>query len=57
MALWRLLPETFEAHHNDSPEIRVFTDYREIAAWMADRIRNLSEEYGYPLSEIVVIYA
>jgi hypothetical protein len=51
-----LFPETFEAPHGAPPDIRVFPDYGAIAAWVADRIRNLSEE-GYPLSEMAVIYA
>lgn len=53
----RLFPETFEAPHGQPPEIRVFPDYGEIAAWVADRIRHLSNEEGYPLSEMAVIYA
>jgi len=55
-ALWRLFPETFEAPHGAPPDIRAFPNYGELAAWVADRIRNLSEEDGYPLSEMAVIY-
>lgn len=53
----RLFPETFEAPHGSPPDIRAFTDYEEIAAWVAETIRHLSAEEGYPLSEMAVIYA
>ena len=48
MALWRLFPEIFEAPHGAPPDIRAFPDYGAIASWVADRIRNLSEDEGYP---------
>ena len=57
MALWRLFPEAFEAPYGAPPDIRAFPDYGAITSWVADRIRNLSEEEGYPLSEMAVIYA
>jgi len=57
MALWRLFPEAFEAPYGAPPDIRAFPDYGAIASPVADRIRNLSEEEGYPLSEMAVIYA
>jgi superfamily I DNA/RNA helicase len=53
----RLFPETFETPHGAPPDIRAFPDYGAISAWVADKIRNLSEEEGYPLSEMAVIYA
>jgi len=57
MALWRLFPETFEAPHGAPPDIRAFPDYGAIASWVAETIRHLSAEEGYPLSEMAVIYA
>ncbi len=51
-----LFPETFEAMHGPQPEIKPFHDYAEVAAWVADMIRALTDEEGYPLSEIAVIY-
>lgn len=53
----RLFPETFEAPHGLPPDIRAFSNYEEITAWVADRIRNLAVEEGYSLSEMAVIYA
>lgn len=51
-----LFPETFEAAHGESPEIRAFPDYAEIFAWVAERITALNGQDGYALSEIAVIY-
>lgn len=51
-----LFPETFEATHGPLPEIRSFSDYDAIAAWVAGKIRILADDEGYPLSEIAVIY-
>ena len=53
----RLFPETFEAPHGAPPDIRAFPDYGAIASWVAETIRHLSAEEGYPLSEMAVIYA
>jgi len=52
----QLFPETFESHHGAPPDIRRFQNYKEITAWMAETIRNLSSEEGYPLSDIAAIY-
>jgi superfamily I DNA and RNA helicase len=51
-----LFPEIFEAMHGPQPEVKSFTDYEAIAAWIAGRIRTLNKEEGYPLAEIAVIY-
>lgn len=51
-----LFPEIFEAMHGPQPEVRSFNDYKTITAWVADGIRTMNEEIGYPLSEIAVIY-
>jgi len=51
-----LFPEIFEAMHGPQPEVRSFSDYETITARVADGIRTLNEEVGYPLSEIAVIY-
>ncbi|MDI9571007.1 MAG: 3'-5' exonuclease [Pseudomonadota bacterium] len=51
-----LFPETFEAMHGPQPEVKSFSDYETIAAWVAEGIRTLNEEEGYPLSEIAVLY-
>lgn len=53
----KLFPEIFESSHGDPPTIMNFPDYGAIAVWVADTIRGLSEEKGYPLSEIAVLYA
>lgn len=51
-----LFPDIFEAMHGPLPDVRQFNDYETIAAWVANRIRTLSEDEGYPLAEIAVIY-
>jgi len=51
-----LFPEIFDAMHGPKPEVRSFNDYETIVSWVADRIRSLNEEEGYPLAEIAVIY-
>jgi hypothetical protein len=51
-----LFPEIFEVIHGPQPEIMSFNDYKAVAAWVADRIRTLNEDEGYPFAEIAVIY-
>ena len=51
-----LFPEIFEAMHGPQPEVRSFTDYEAIAAWLSGRIQTLNVEEAYPLAEIAVIY-
>lgn len=51
-----LFPVTFEAMHGPPPELGSFGDYPKIAAWVAEKIRGLVDEWHYPLSEIAVIY-
>ena len=52
-----LFPETFGTFHGPPPEITPFSGFHEIPAYVADKIKQLADGQGYPLSEIAVLYA
>lgn len=53
----QLFPDTFGTFHGPPPEITGFSDFQEIPAYVADKIKQLADGQGYPLSEIAILYA
>ena len=51
-----LFPETFETLPGTPPEINNFPNYGNIVPWVSEKIITLTEQVGYPLSEIAIIY-
>lgn len=52
-------PELFEhffEYHGPRPEIKGFSHYDDIALFVAERIKKLHSEEGYPFSDIAIIY-
>ncbi len=52
-------PELFEdffEYHGPRPEIKRFPSVEEIASFVADKIKKLHNEDGYPFSDIAIIY-
>ena len=53
----QLFPDTFGTFQGPPPEITAFSNFHEIPAYVADKIRQLADGQGYPLSEIAILYA
>lgn len=52
-------PELFEdffEYHGPRPEIKRFPNVEEIASFVADKVKKLHNEDGYPYSDIAIIY-
>lgn len=52
-------PELFEhffEYHGPRPEVKGFSCYEEIALFVADKIKKLHSEDGYPFSDVAIIY-